>query len=91
MLYLHNIEVECYSGYKLNESPRAFSFRGTRHVVSDILDRWYEGGAARGSPVVYYFKVLADDGGEFLLRYDSMACEWTLCLRHSEDADQQRR
>lgn len=39
--------VECYSGYKVNERPRAFVFRGKRRVVTDILDRWYEGEPTR--------------------------------------------
>ncbi len=34
------IAVESYAGYKGEESPRAFA----RYEVSEVLDRWYEGG-----------------------------------------------
>ena len=38
------IQVECRSGYKVNEYPLAFVFQDERLEVSEILDRWYEGG-----------------------------------------------
>ena len=38
-----DIEVESYSGYKGEESPRAFVHLGKRFEVLEILDRWYEG------------------------------------------------
>jgi len=39
------VEVECYSGYKANERPVAVEFEERRWEVSEIIDRWYEGGA----------------------------------------------
>jgi hypothetical protein len=39
-----HIQVEAYSGYKANERPVAFIFHGRRWEISEILDRWYEGG-----------------------------------------------
>lgn len=75
---LEPIAVESYSGYKANESPRAFSYRNRRLIVQEILDRWYEGGMSREEPVVSYFKVLADDGQEHLIRYDAYHDQWTL-------------
>ena len=82
-LYLERIEVESYSGYKLHESPRAFVFKGKRYIVEEIIDRWYEGGTKPEAPVVNYFKVRADDGVQYLLRYASYYDEWTLAIRHS--------
>jgi hypothetical protein len=81
MLYLEKIDVESSCGHKANESPRAFRLRGSRYVVREVTDRWYEGGMERGSPIVNYFKVQIEDGREFLLRYDPSADEWRLCLK----------
>jgi hypothetical protein len=36
------VQIECYSGYRSNERPIAFTFQGCRQEVSEILDRWYE-------------------------------------------------
>jgi hypothetical protein len=81
MLYLEKIDVESYSGSNANESPRAFVLRGTRHVVREVTDRWYEGGIKRGSPIVNYFKVRDEDGRDYLLRYDPSASRWSLCVK----------
>jgi hypothetical protein len=81
MLYLEKIDVESHSGYKANESPRAFSLRGTRFVIREVTDRWYEGGIERGSPIVNYFKVRTEDNREFLLRYNPSSDEWSLCVK----------
>jgi hypothetical protein len=52
-----HIQVEAYSGYKANERPVAFIFQGRRWEISEILDRWYEGGMNPEQPIVDYFKV----------------------------------
>jgi hypothetical protein len=76
--HLERIEVESYSGYKLHESPSKFVYGGRRYTVREITDRWYEGGIKADAPVVNYFKVRADDGQHYLIRYDSYHDEWTL-------------
>lgn len=86
MLYLEKIGVESYSGYKLHENPRAFTFKGIRHTVQEILDRWYEGGIRADAPIINYFKIRADDGVEYLIRYDSSLDEWHLVRRQSDQA-----
>jgi hypothetical protein len=63
------IQIECYSGYKANERPVAFTYRDRRWEVAEIVDRWYEGGLDPASPQVNYFKVRTTDGSIFLLRY----------------------
>ena len=70
------VQVECYSGYKANERPIAFTFRDQRQEILEILDRWYEGGIELNSAVVNYFKVKADDGIVFLLRYAADSDTW---------------
>ncbi len=56
------VEVECYSGYKADESPRSFRLGRSTCQVTEILDRWYEPGAT-------YFRVAASDGGIYILRH----------------------
>ncbi len=36
------IEVDCHSGYKVNEHPVSFTYQGHRQDIRGILDRWYE-------------------------------------------------
>ena len=62
------IKVECYSGYKVNERPVAFTYKGKRWEVDDIIDRWYEEKIESGQPTMDYFKVRTTEGKEFLLR-----------------------
>jgi len=81
MLYLEKISVESYSGYKAHESPRAFTFGGKRYAVQEVIDQWYEGGVRSDSPIINYFRVRADDGKDYLLRYDSNQDEWTMVIR----------
>ena len=72
------IQVECYSGYKVNERPTAFTYQGCRWEISEILDRWYEGGLNAGCPATDYFKVRTADGQVFLLRYLSLFDAWSV-------------
>lgn len=73
------IEVECYAGYRGEESPRAFVHQGKRYEVSEILDRWYEGGIDPRAVRQDYFKVKTTAGEIFLLRFTPRFQAWTLC------------
>jgi len=70
------IRVHAYCGYKANERPESFSFRGRQYYVVEIADRWYEGGY--GPVQLDYFKVIADDQHEYILRYNSLFDAWAL-------------
>lgn len=74
------ILVECYSGFKVNERPIAFTFRGRRWEVSEILDRWYEGGIKSNKPTIDYFKVKTNDGGVFILRHEGHSHVWSITI-----------
>ncbi len=65
------IEVVAYSGYKANERPLYFLIDSNRLEVEDIVDRWY--GEEHD-----YFKVLADDGRVYLLRWHRFEDRWSL-------------
>lgn len=81
-----HIRVEAYSGYKANERPVAFIFQGHRWEISEILDRWYEGGVNSEQPVVDYFKVKARDGSVFILRYEAESDAWTVIVPREQIA-----
>ncbi len=66
-----NIEVAAYSGYKANERPLYFRFEQKKLSVVDVLDRWY--GEEHD-----YFKVLADDGKVYLIRWHRLQDSWFL-------------
>ncbi len=73
---IQEIQVECHSGYKVNEYPVAFTFQGQRRIVSEIVDRWYEGGISPEKPTADYFKVKTDDGRIYILMYEGYSDKW---------------
>jgi len=68
-----SLQVECYSGYRGEETPRRFLI-GTRNIeVLDVIDQWLE-------PDNRYFKVRGDDNGIYILRHDVAFNRWELTL-----------
>ena len=65
------IEVMAYSGFKANERPLYFLLDHKRLDVKKVLDRWF--GQEHD-----YFKVLADDGREYLLKLNRFLGTWFL-------------
>ncbi len=65
------IQVDAYSGYRVNERPQRFTLDGAAHEITAIEDRWYEPGAE-------YFKVRTADARTYILHYDLDEDEWTL-------------
>jgi hypothetical protein len=74
------IQVECYSGYRVNEHPIAFTFWERRWEVREIVDRWYEGSIDASRPEISYFKVRTTEGRIFLLRYLSLFDSWSISI-----------
>ena len=66
-----DVSVQSYAGYRAEERPRSFTLGGHAYEVREILDRWF-------GPDHSYFKILADDGNTYVLRYDLNADVWTL-------------
>jgi uncharacterized surface anchored protein len=77
-MHYKQIEVKCYSGYKVNERPVAFTYQGHRHEVAEIIDRWYEGGTDPTRPEIDYFKVKTTNGEVYLLRHLSLFDAWSI-------------
>ena len=65
------IAVECYAGYRGEETPRRFSI-GERPVqVTRIIDRWV-------TPDYRYFRVEGGDGRVYLLGQNVASGKWEL-------------
>jgi hypothetical protein len=75
------IRVESYDGYRAGEKPLRFHMGRKRREVVEILDRWY--GEDHD-----YFKVRADDGGVYVLRYGRGENDWELTQYSAADAGQ---
>jgi hypothetical protein len=71
------IRVECYAGYRGEETPRRF-YIGQRQIeVLEVIDRWL-------SPDHRYFKVKGDDDGTYILRHDVPSDRWEMTLFTSD-------
>jgi hypothetical protein len=67
------LRVECYAGYKGEETPRVFYLGGRRIVVAEIIDRWL-------APDHRYFKLKSEDGAHYIIRHDVNTDTWELTL-----------
>lgn len=65
------VDVECYSGYKYAQEPRAFTWRGRRYAVQAVEGAWL-------APEGPHFLVKTEDGGAYELAYDDAEDEWSL-------------
>ncbi len=67
------VRVECYAGYRGEETPRQFHLGETAEDVAEVLDRWL-------SPEYRYFECLGADDATYILRQDVSADRWELTL-----------
>ena len=68
-----DLKVDCYAGYRGEETPRRFSIGPRELEVVELIDRWL-------APDHRYFKVRGDDGAVYILRHDVASWEWELTL-----------
>ena len=66
------VDVECYAGYRGEETPIRFQLGDRLIEVSAIVDRWL-------APDHRYFKVRASDG-IYILRNDVTSGSWELTM-----------
>jgi hypothetical protein len=67
------VQVECYAGYRGEETPQRVR-SGSRNVeVVQVVDRWL-------APDHRYFKFDGDDGATYILRHDVAEQCWELTL-----------
>jgi hypothetical protein len=67
------IMVDTFAGAKGEETPRAFTHEGSRRTVTEIVTRWY-------TETHCYFRLQADDGHRYVLRYDLDQLIWELVI-----------
>lgn len=67
------VRVECYAGYRGEETPRVVLFGEQRIEVAEVLDQWL-------APTHRYFKLLGKDGHTYIVRHDVATGEWELTL-----------
>lgn len=70
------LHVECYAGYRGEETPQRFQWAARRVEIVEVLDRWLD-------PRHRYFKVRGDDGAVYILRHDAASDRWELTLYDS--------
>jgi hypothetical protein len=66
--------VETYSGYRLHERPRRFTFQGQWLEVRRVLARWQE-------PEHLAFVVFARDSHSYVLKYHLHRDAWEVSIR----------
>jgi hypothetical protein len=75
------IEIECYAGYKADETPRRFRFDKNWIEVEAVVEQWRQVERLPISPRADYFKVRTGDGRLYLLKHDLDARQWLLVQR----------
>ncbi|HEY6004664.1 MAG TPA: hypothetical protein VIV57_17450, partial [Anaeromyxobacter sp.] len=73
-----DVKVDCYAGYRGEETPQRFEIDGRRVEVVEVIDRWL-------GPDHRYFKVRGDDGALYLLRHDEPADRWELKMLERDE------
>ena len=67
------IRVDCYAGYRGEETPRFIRLADNKIEAIQVLDRWL-------APDHRYFKLLGDDEATYIIRHDSVSGQWELVL-----------
>jgi hypothetical protein len=80
-----SIQVECYAGYKADETPRRFFLEHVWVEVEEVVDRWYQTESLPESPRAEYFKVRGADQREYLLKHDQEGDVWFLRRQDAEN------
>jgi hypothetical protein len=65
------IKVECYAGYRGEETPRCILLEHSNVKVKQIIDRWL-------APDHRYFKLVGDDDAVYIIRHDTRKWVWEL-------------
>jgi hypothetical protein len=67
------VAVECYAGYRGEETPRRFHLGERQVEIAEVVDRWL-------APDHRYFKVHDTQGDLYILRNDVVAQQWELTM-----------
>ena len=75
-----DILVKCYSGYRVDETPRSIQFDSLVVSVKEIQDRWL-------SLDHRYFKFIGDDDATYIIRQDMTSLNWKLIFYKQTQGD----
>ena len=68
------INVECYAGYRGEETPRTIVLGERRVAIVELLDQWL-------APDHRYFKIRGEDGNTYIIvRHDTATQSWELTM-----------
>jgi hypothetical protein len=70
------IQVDCYAGYRGEETPRRIRMATYKIEIKKVLDRWL-------APDHRYFKVIGDDDATYIIRHDTVKWKWELVFYRS--------
>ncbi|WP_319525346.1 hypothetical protein [uncultured Desulfosarcina sp.] len=73
------IRVDCYAGYRGEETPRSLTMGTCRIGVVTVQDRWL-------SPAHRYFKLIGDDDALYIIRHDTRRDVWELTFYAAREA-----
>lgn len=73
------IRVECYAGYRGEETPRRIYLGDHAVDVIEVIDRWL-------SPEHRYFKCRGADDAIYIVRHDVASDGWELTLYNRSDS-----
>jgi hypothetical protein len=68
-----SVVVECYAGYRGEQTPRALTLHGSRIELVSLIDQWL-------APDHRYFKAADSSGDIYILRHDISGDRWELTL-----------
>jgi len=71
------IQVECYAGYRGEETPRRIQIGDRRMEIVEIIDRWL-------APEHRYFKFRTADDARWIIRHDNQTGQWELTFFRNE-------
>jgi len=74
------ITVKCYSGYRVDETPRSIQFGSLTVAVREVQDRWI-------STDHRYFKVIGDDAATYIIRQNMVSYHWELTFYRQAEED----
>jgi len=70
---IFEIAVECYAGYRGEQTPRRFYLGDRTFEIERVVDQWL-------APDHRYFKVRTADGELCILRYEMATQRWDMTL-----------
>ena len=65
------IQVDCYAGYRGEETPRFIRMADNKIEVIEVVDRWL-------TPDQRYFKITGDDDATYIICHDTVTGGWEL-------------